>query len=217
VKLVKPRILATAAATLATILGAGFIAQAAVLGRASSTQQLIVKAISKIEQYHSSQAALTINGKHVTAECKQHWGTHGHVETATLSDGHTFTKIGDKLVQTGTLAVDEFELVGCPRTLTGWLINQLNQGRHIDLTSTTVNDKPAYALHVPSALIPLDLYLTRPGGLPIKLALTAPGIQGTSEVKLGTTPSSVATQRVRRPPASPGDPGDAQQLRTLDR
>ncbi len=38
---------------------------------------------------------------------------------------------------------------------------------------------------VPSAKIELELDLTRPGDLPLKLAVRAVGIRGTSEVKYG--------------------------------
>jgi hypothetical protein len=191
---------------------------AAVLGQASQAQLVIVGAIGKIERYHNSRATLTINGQRMTGECTQHWGARGHIETVTLSNGRTFVKIGDKLIQTGAIARDEFELVGCPRSLVGWLIDQLNRTGNIDMNPVRVDDRPAYSLRVPSAQIPLDLYLTRPGELPIELAISAPGIQATSRVELRASPTGAASPHTRLPSTRRRTPvGDCQKLRPLTR
>ena len=69
-----PRTLTTAAVALATIAAASFVVLALALGQASTAQLLAIRAIGKIEQYHSSRAVLRINGKSVRAECTRHWG-----------------------------------------------------------------------------------------------------------------------------------------------
>jgi hypothetical protein len=159
--------------------------QAAVLGQPSHDELLIVGAISRIEAYNSSRAAITINGKHVTAKCRQRWNRRGHIETASLSDGQRLVEIRRRMVQTGMHAFDEFELVGCPQSLADWLASRLNRGEHIDLHPTRADREPVYVIRVQSDQSRFVLYLTRPGELPTRLAIDGPGIQGTSEVKLG--------------------------------
>ena len=99
------------------------------------------------------------------------------------------------MVQTGTLALDEFELVGCPQTLADWLASQINRGGHIDLRPISAHGKPAYVLRVQSAQSRFLLYLTRPGELPTRIAIAAPGIQGTSDVKLARNVGGTAVSR----------------------
>jgi hypothetical protein len=182
---------AIAVVALMGVVATSFVIQAVVLGRPSLDQRILVHAITKIDQYHVSRAAITISGTHLTAECRQHYGRSGHVETVNFSDAVTLVRRGDKLNQKGTRALDEFELAGCPRAVTGFLVDQLNQGRRIELIQTRVNGKPAYAVRVPSAKLPLELFITRPGGIPIKLAINGNGISGTSEVTYGSRPPRV--------------------------
>ncbi len=178
------RTLATAIATPVAVMSGAFLVQAMTLGRPGWFQTLAVRAIAKLDAYDSSHATITLNGAHMLAECSQHWGRHGHVETVTLSTGVRLLEVGDTLRPKGQLALDEFELASCPRALSGWLTTQLNRGGKIELRTTKTNGKPVYALRFPSAKLGLDIYISRRSALPLQLTLTGPGVQGTSALTL---------------------------------
>lgn len=112
------------------------------------------------------------------------------------------------MVQKGVLALDEFELVGCPQSLADWLAGRLNRGEQIGLRPGRANGKPVYRLRVQSAQARFLLYLTRPGELPTGLAIAGPGMLGISEVKLGRNPNGRASRKpsVNVPEAVPCAP-----------
>ena len=176
------RTLAIAATTLCAIAAASFALQAVALGRPSGAELVAVKALATMSRYGSSQATLTIDGRRIAASCTQHFNGDGHVETATLSDGQTLEKIGDRLIQPGRLAADEFALAGCPRSVTGWLRNQLKAGARIVLARTHVDGHAVYALRAPTARIPLAVYIERGSALPVELSISGRGVEGSSDV-----------------------------------
>jgi len=190
-----PRTLAVATATLGTLVAASFLVQAAALGRPSRADLIAMQAIGALAQYHDSRATMTINGKHLTATCRQHLGRHGRVETVAIDHGRTLRKIGNTLMQAGKLALDEFELAGCPRTLANWLATWLNRGARVELKPAKVNGTRVYAVRVPSAKLGLLLFIARTDGLLVNLTISGGGIRGTSKLKYGL-PSHVSWRSV---------------------
>ena len=168
------------------------------LGRPSGAELVAVKALATMSRYRSSQATLTIDGRRIAASCTQHFNGDGHVETATLSDGQTLEKIGDRLIQPGTLAVDEFALSGCPRSVTGWLRNQLKAGARIVLARTHVDSQAVYACACPTGAHP-------PRGLhrawecaAVELSISGRGVEGWSDVAFRSRPAPEAGARALR-------------------
>lgn len=184
------RTLAAVFVTLAAVVGGGFALQVAVLGRPSSTSLLVARVAFKLVQYHRSRSTITINGKHLSAVCTQQWQGRHRVAVVRLDNGQILREIGNKLSQAGSLAIDEFDLAGCPRPLIKWLGDQLDTGKSIDVRPLRIDGKPVYAVSFPSSEPKLSLVVTRPGGLPTMLSITGGDIRATARVSYGTRPDA---------------------------
>jgi hypothetical protein len=197
--------LTVAGATLSAVAAACFQIQAMALVRVGRNDLIAVHVVTQLELYHNSSARMTIDGGHLTAVCGDVWRRRRHVETVSLDNGRALVQIGNKLSQRSRWALDAFELAGCPRTLASWLGTRLNEGERITLSLTMVRAEHVYALRVPGAHFGLELFIPRPGGLPIELAISGGGIRGTSEVKYGLLPPPLTGLNAMRPLASWGN------------
>jgi hypothetical protein len=183
-KALDPRTLAVAVATLAATLAACFLVQAAALRKPGRAEFIAVRIIAQLIRHDGSRATMTINGKRLTAVCTDRWGKRGHIETVVLDNGVRLVARGNKLEQQGTRALEEFELAGCPRSLTGWLTDAVNRGARIDVRSTRLaTGTRAYQLRVPSAQIGLEVFVNRRDMLPLALAISGPGIRAISDIR----------------------------------
>ena len=182
---------AVAFAVLSGIAVVCFAFQAAALGRPSRSETLVVRVIAELNRYRGSTARMTVNGRLLTAVCTDRWGKRGHVETVLLDNGVRLVRRGNKLEQRGARALDEFELAGCPRSLTGWLATQVNQGAYIQSSAAKIRGRRVYAIRVPAAKIGLELFVSRRGMLPVELAISGNGIHGTSELDYRNAPPAL--------------------------
>jgi hypothetical protein len=174
---------AVAFAVLSGIAVVCFAFQAAALGRPSRSETLVVRVIAELNRYRGSTARMTVNGRLLTAVCTDRWGKRGHVETVLLDNGVRLVRRGNKLEQRGARALDEFELAGCPRSLTGWLADAVNRGASIDVRLTRLaTGSRVYWLRVPSARIGLEVFVNRGDMLPVELAISGPGVRATSYI-----------------------------------
>lgn len=164
--------------------------QVAVLGRPSRTSLLVSRVAFRLVHYHRSRATITIDGKHLSAVCTQEWEGRHRVAVVRLDNGQTLREIGGKLLHAGSLALDEFDLAGCPRPLTKWLADQLNTGKSIDVRPVRIDGRPVYAVSFPSSVPRLSLVVSRPGGLPTMLIITGRDIRATARVRYGTSPDA---------------------------
>jgi hypothetical protein len=174
---------AVAVAAVSVVAAVCFGLQAATLGRPSRPETLIVRVIAELDRYHDSRARMTINGRPLTAVCTQRWGKRGRTETVVLDNGVRLERRGNKLDKRGKWALDEFELAGCPRSLTGWLTDAVNRGARIDIRLTRLTGGTrVYWLRVPSAQIGLELFINRRNLLPVELAISGPRIRAVSDI-----------------------------------
>jgi hypothetical protein len=193
------RTAAVTAASLGAIVGACLAFQVAALGRPGRGDLIVVHTVAELVRYDASRATITLDGKPLTAVCSQHSGQLGQTETVVVDARQRLVKIGNTLVQDGKPALDEFELAGCPRSLSDWLSSQLDRGARFELTPTRLDGARVYALRVPSAGLGLKLFISRAGGLPVELAISGGGMRGASEVSYGLAGS---THELRSEPAA---------------
>jgi hypothetical protein len=185
VKGARLRTLAVAALTLAAVVGAAFALQAGALGRESMDAVLVVKMVGRLEVYRGSQAAITLQGRRLNAVCVQTWRSGKRDATVRVAGGPTLRELGNKLVSTTPLAVDEFELAGCPHALAKYLVSLLNRGLPIVVSPTRVDGLKLDAVWFRGAALKLRIYVTRRGGFPVALGIHGGGLWGTSEVRFG--------------------------------
>jgi hypothetical protein len=177
--------LAVAAATLAVVVGAGFALQAASLGRPSRDSLLVVRAVARLVQYHSSRAKMTVNGKRLSAVCTQNWPPQRHDATVRFAGGPTLVEHGFVLTNRRGLAVGEFALAGCPGSLAKWLATQLNRGAPIEVRAALLDRRRVFALRFPTSPLRLEIELSRATALPLFLRLSGEDVQGTSLLGYG--------------------------------
>ncbi len=67
--------------------------------------------------YRDSHASIVLAGRHMQSSCSARYRDHQRVTTVSFAGGTRLFEIGNKLVKTDKLSVDEFELAGCPRPL----------------------------------------------------------------------------------------------------
>lgn len=180
--------LAVAGATLAIVAGSGFAIQVAALGRPGRDPLLVVRAIAHLVEFHGSTGTITIQGQQMSESCTQTWLRRSRTATVRLGDGQTLREIGTRLVETGALSVDEFELAGCPRPLTRWLASQINKGARVQVRPARVFGRRVYRLAFPTSQLKLDVYVTRRDAFPIALGIAGDGIAGISELTYGNPP-----------------------------
>ncbi len=180
-----PRTISVALATLAAIGVVAFGLQAAALGRQGSNAMLVVRVVGRLDDYHSSRAAISIAGRHLHSVCLQSWTHRRHDATVTIVGGPTLRELGNNLVSTGKLAVAEFELAGCPRPLERFLASQLNRGSPIVVKPTRRAGKPVELVQFVGAHPKLELFVTRQGGFPVALSFNGGVLRGTSDIRFG--------------------------------
>jgi len=191
---------AVAAATLAVIIGASFILQAAVLGRPDHNELVVVGTIAKLVAYRTSQAAITLERRTLTTVCVQRWQQRERIEAVKLGGGATIVELGQKVVPSGARAVGEFELAGCPHSLSKWLTTQLNHGTPLHIVRTRLAGRAVLAVSFARPARQLTVFLPRRGGLPLALRLSIDGLSGVSRLHYGAVAGSPepAPARARR-------------------
>jgi len=183
------RTLAATLATLAAVVGAGFVVQATVLGRPAAAPQLVARVLETLKAYRRSRVRMTIDGAQLTASCRQYWQGRRRVAAVSVSSGPTIVEFGSRLGALDSPALEEFELAGCPRPLSQWLADAVNDGAHLAVTSEELDGRGVYAISAPSAAATLEVFVTRAGKLPVALSLDTASIRGTSELDYGTNPA----------------------------
>jgi len=195
------RTAAVTLACLAVVVGVGFAVQAAILGRAEKNPTLVARTVAGLLHFHVSRATMIVNGKHLSTVCTERWHGAEPIATVVVAGGPKLVEIGNHLVTTSKLAVDEFELAGCPRPLRKWLATQLNRGATLDIAPTRQDGKPVLGVGIPGSELGLKLFVTRSGLFPVALSIHGGGVWGASELSYGAAPA-LATPR----PARSGKP-----------
>jgi hypothetical protein len=186
-----------ALASLAAVVAVGFGIQAASLGREDHDPVLVAQTVARLLPYHISRARMIVNGEHLSTVCTERWHDQRRVVTVAVSDGPTLVEVGNNLVQTSKLAVDEFELAGCPRPLRKWLATQLNRGAPLQIRATRHDGKAVLGIAVTGSKLGLKVFVTRSSRFPVALSIHGGGISGSSEVRYGTATAPPSTQTAR--------------------
>ena len=172
-----------------TTIGLCFAAQALVLGQPKQSDLVAIRTIATLDRYDGSLATIAINGRRHTAVCAQHWGHAGRVLSVTVDHHGLIRKLGNTLDSHSKLALDEFELAGCPRNVADWLTTQLNDGNPSSSGATYRYGHQVYELRAPEAPIGLAVFVLRSAGLPVGFAISGAGMRGTSQVRFTVRPS----------------------------
>lgn len=184
------RTLGAALALLVLVVGVGFAVQVAGLGRGAHNSMLLARTERALLPYRNSHASIVLAGKHLQSSCSARYQGHRRVTTVSIAGGPRLLEIGNNLVKTDKLAVDEFELAGCPRALRKWIATELKRGSPVLVSKARRAGKPVYAMRVAGSKLGLELFVTRGGFFPVALAIEGGGLSGTSEVHYGSKPAA---------------------------
>jgi hypothetical protein len=179
---------AIAVSSLVLVAGGGFVIQAAALGRPGPDPLLVVRAVARLVNYQRSAGTIVIQGRRMSFSCDQSWRHRARSAVVRLGDGTTMVQIGTRLRTSGRLHVAEFELAGCPRSLTRWLATNLNRGNTLVVSSARMFGRRVYRVVFPTGRLKLELYITRAGSFPVGLSIAGNGIHGVSELRYPSSP-----------------------------
>ena len=190
------RSLLVAALTLSAIAGAGWALQAISLVRPSTAQLELVQTLRRLGDYRASQASVVLNGRAYHASCRQSWDAAARTARVVVDPGVAtrarlvappggVTQSGDHLDAGDRLQEGEFELAGCPRPLLDWLSSELVHGATVHFSSAEKGAGMLDRLELHPRTLPLDIYVAPSTRLPVRIALTASRLQGTSIVHYG--------------------------------
>jgi hypothetical protein len=180
-----PRTLLVAAVTVVLIGGGAWGLQAVGLIRPSPAQLELVKTLHALTAFHGSQAILEVDGRRYRALCTQHWDPGQRVARVVLDRAEIATRAANRFQGVDLPARDEAELAGCPRPLLSWLSDELVEGASVRFRTITTSGSVLHEIEFHPQTLPIVLFVAGSSSLPVRLRLTASGVQGTSIVHYG--------------------------------
>ncbi len=173
--------LAVAIGMLALVAGVAFGLQAVTLGRQDRERLLVAATVGGLNAYHAANAVVTIGGHTFAERCTQTW-VHRVRSDTVVGGGEVLRELRNVLVHSGPVAVERFELAGCPRSLGAWIAMQLNHGGPLVVTPVRFAGKRLLLVSFPGSQMKLQLIVRRLGGLPVGLRFAGRTVHGQSRV-----------------------------------
>jgi pimeloyl-ACP methyl ester carboxylesterase len=177
--------LSVAALVLVGIGAGGLALQRLALARPSTGQLELVKTLRALDGFHGSRATLQVDGKRYRALCTQRWHPGADVARVALGREGVVTELGNRLLDKSRLVSGEFDLAGCPRPLVNWLASELVHGATVSYRRFASGPAVLHEVELRPRTLPIVLFLGRKGSLPVRLALTASDVRGSSVVHYG--------------------------------
>jgi hypothetical protein len=166
---------------LALLTGGELALQAAALGRPAPAELELVRTLHALSMVHRSEATLQLGGRRYRAVCNQAWYPHRRVAQVVTARLGIVTQVGASLRTAEPLKADAFELAGCPRPLLRLLSSELARGAAVQFHRSG----GMYEVSLSPDRLPVDVYVARASGLPVRLTLNGGDLAGTSLVRYG--------------------------------
>jgi hypothetical protein len=176
------RALVVAGVTLSLLAGGELALQATSLGRPAAAELELVRTLHALAGLHRSQAMVELNGRTYRSTCTQAWYPHRRIAQVVAGRLGVVTQVGNRLEAAGPLATGAFELAGCPRPLLRWLSSELIQGATVHIR----RGASVYEITLRPHTLPVQLFVAPSTGLPVRLTLNEPNLDGSSHVRYGT-------------------------------